>query len=115
MTIEHNVKNVQQPLQQPLQQHKPIHPGEFIRRVYLEPFKVGSNEVARALKVSPSTFNRLLNGKSDLSSEMALKISKVIGRSPQSWLIMQDNFDLHNASQKVDLSQLTAISFDIAS
>ena len=98
-----------------IEQQQPIHPGEFIRRVYLEPFKVGSNEVARALKVNPSTFNRLLNGKSDLSSEMALKISKVIGRSPQSWLIMQDNYDLHKASQRVDLSQLNAIKFDIAS
>lgn len=94
-----------------IKQHNPLHPGEFIKRVYLEPFDLGSNEVAKKLKVSPSTFNRLINGKSDVSPEMALRLSKVIGRSPESWLMMQDNYDLHKASESLDLDGLDAISF----
>ena len=94
-----------------IKQHNPLHPGEFIKRVYLEPYKLGSNEVARKLKVSPSTFNRLLNSKSDVSPDMALRLSKVLGRSAQSWLLMQDNFDLHKASRLIDLSSLEPISF----
>jgi len=94
-----------------MNQHKPLHPGEFIRRVYLEPYNLGSNEVARKLKVSPSTFNRLLNAKSDVSPEMALKLSRVIGRSPGSWLLMQDNYSLRVASQSIDLNGLEPIIF----
>lgn len=94
-----------------ISQYKPLHPGEFIKRVYLKPFNMGCNELARNLNVNPSTFSRLLNAKSDLSSEMALRLSKVIGRSPESWMLMQDNFDLHKASKSADLDVLTAVSF----
>jgi len=56
-----------------IQQHKPMHPGEFIKRVYLTPFKIGSNELARKLQVSSGLINRLLNTKTDISPAMALK------------------------------------------
>jgi len=94
-----------------IKQHNPLHPGEFIKQVYLEPYELGSNQVARKLKVSPSTFNRLINCKSDVSPDMALRLSKVIGRSPESWLQMQDNYDLHKASSSIDLEKLESISF----
>ena len=96
-----------------LEQFNPPHPGAFIKRVYIEPFGLRSNEVARNLQVSPSTFNRLLNEKSDISPEMALKLSKVLGRSPESWMLMQDNFDLHRAKQKVDLDSYTPMEFAV--
>jgi len=94
-----------------IQQHNPMHPGEFIKRVYLDPLNVGSNELARKLQVSPGLVSRLINGKTDLSPAMALKLSKVLGRSPESWLLMQDNFDLWQARQEVDLSQYETICF----
>lgn len=94
-----------------IQQHNPIHPGVFIKRVYLEPFDIGSNELARKLQVSSGLVSRLLNGKTDVSPAMALKLSKVLGRSPESWLLMQDNFDLHQARQDIDLDDFEAICF----
>ncbi len=94
-----------------IQQYSPMHPGKFIKRVYLEPFNIGANELARSLKVSPSTLSRLLNGKSDVSPEMALKLSRVIGRSAESWMMMQDNYDLYVASQRIDLDGLVSMSF----
>ncbi len=94
-----------------IQQHNPMHPGAFIKRVYLEPFNVGSNELARKLQVSAGLVSRLLNGKTDISPAMALKLSKVLGRSPESWLLMQDNFDLWKARQEIDLNGFEAISF----
>ncbi len=94
-----------------IKQYSPLHPGEFIKRVYLEPFNIGTNELARSLKVSPSTLSRLLNCKSDVSPEMALKLARVIGRSPESWMMMQDNYDLHDASQRINLDDLVSISF----
>lgn len=94
-----------------IQQHNPMHPGSFIKRVYLEPFNVGSNELARKLQVSAGLVSRLLNSKTDISPAMALKLSKVLGRSPESWLLMQDNFDLWKARQEIDLNGFEAISF----
>ncbi|WP_068860542.1 HigA family addiction module antitoxin [Perlucidibaca aquatica] len=96
-----------------IQQHNPMHPGEFIARVYLEPFELGSNELARKLKVSPGLVSRLVNGKTDISPAMALKLSKVLGRSPESWLIMQDNFNLWLARQRIDLTEFESIQFAV--
>jgi len=96
-----------------IQQHKPMHPGEFIARVYLEPFELGSNELARKLKVSPGLVSRLVNGKTDISPAMALKLSKVLGRSPESWLLMQGNFNLWLARQTIDLADFKSIQFAV--
>ena len=96
-----------------MKQFNPPHPGAVIRRVYIEPFNLGSNKVARQLQVSPSTFNRLLNEKSDVSPEMALKLSKVLGRSPESWLAMQDNFDLYHARKNLDLDDYELMKFAV--
>lgn|SRR5690554_995599 len=96
-----------------IQQHNPMHPGEFIKRVYLEPFSLSSNELARKLKMSAAQVSRLLNGKSDLSPAMALKLSKVLGRSPESWLAMQDNFNLWQARQTIDLTEYETIEFAV--
>ena len=85
-------------------QHNPMHPGAFIRRVYLIPNNIGSNVFASQLNVSNALVSRLVNEKVNLSPEMALKLSQVLGRSPESWLMMQNNYDLWQAKQKVDLS-----------
>lgn len=86
--------------------HNPPHPGEFIREVYLEPLNVSFRLVAQKLKVSPSTFHRLIKGQSNISSEMALRLSKTLGRTPESWLAMQDNYDLWQAKQRVNLDEV---------
>lgn len=94
-----------------LQQHNPLHPGAFIKRVYLIPFNVGSNELARQLQVSTGNVSRLLNSKTDVSPSMALKLSKVLGRSPESWLMMQDNYNLFQARKNIDLNRYHPIAF----
>ena len=93
------------------QQHNPPHPGEFIRTVYLEPLKLSANEVSKKLGVHSSTFGRLVSEKSDISAEMAIKLEAVLGRSAESWLLMQDQYDLANIRPTVDVSGLTAINF----
>ncbi len=92
-------------------QHNPIHPGEFIKQVYLIPFGVGSNELARKLQVSPGLVSRLLNGKTDVSPTMAIKLSKVLGRSAESWFLMQGNYVLWHARKKINLNKYQTISF----
>jgi addiction module HigA family antidote len=94
--------------------HNPPHPGEFIREVYLEPFELTGRQLAAKLDVSPSTLNRILNGYSNLSSEMALRLSKALGRSAESWLAMQDNYNLWQARQSVNLDSVEKIEFRAA-
>lgn len=83
--------------------HNPPHPGEFITEIYLEPNGVSGRELAIRLDVAPSTLSRVLKGTSRVTPEMALRLSRAIGRSPESWLAMQDNHDLWLARQRVDL------------
>ena len=80
--------------------HNPPHPGEFIKETYLSPFAVSQNEMADQLGVARSTFSRLIKGDSGISPEMALRLSTVIGRSPESWVTMQANYDLYKTRQK---------------
>ena len=94
--------------------HNPPHPGEFIRDVYLEPFQISVRSVASSLGVSASTLNRLINGQSSVSPEMALRLAKALGRSPESWLAMQHNFDLWNAKRTTDLSGVRRVPFKAA-
>lgn len=83
--------------------HNPPHPGEFITEIYLEPNGVSGRELAVKLDVAPSTLSRVLKGTSRVTPEMALRLAKAIGRSPESWLAMQDAHDLWVARQQVNL------------
>ncbi len=89
--------------------HNPPHPGEFITEVYLTSFGVSARQRAARLEVSPSTLTRLLSGASRVSPEMALRLSKVLGRSAESWLVMQDAHDLWKTRRRVDLTRITRL------
>jgi len=98
-----------------IQQYNPPHPGELIKRTYIDPFDdISGNQIAKRLGVAVSTFNRLINGVSDISPEMAIRLSKVLGRSPESWLLMQDHYDLWKARKTVNTDDLEPINFKIA-
>lgn len=94
--------------------HNPPHPGEFISRVYLEPNGLSGRELALNLGVTASTLSRVLKGTSGVSPDMALRLSKAIGRTPESWLAMQYNHDLWHAKQSVDLSNVGKVRLSTA-
>ena len=94
--------------------HNPPHPGEFIRQIYLDPNQITGRQLAAKLGVSPSTLNRVLQGASGISPEMALRLAKALGRSPESWLAMQDNHDLWKARQTIDLDAVERIDLPAA-
>jgi antitoxin HigA-1 len=74
--------------------HNPPHPGQFIKEVYLDELHISEREVAHKLSVAPSTFHRLIAGKTNVTPEMALRLSITLGRTPESWLAMQDKYSL---------------------
>ena len=94
--------------------HNPPHPGEFIETIYLEPHGVSCRTLASHLGVAASTLSRVVKGRSAVSPEMALRLSKVLGRSPESWLIMQDNYELWQAKQNVDLRNVHPLALHVA-
>jgi len=94
--------------------HNPPHPGEFIRATYIEPFELSIRSLAESLGVAPSTLTRVTSMRSGISPEMALRLSKALGRSPESWLAMQHNYDLWQARQTADLSQVQKVEFEAA-
>jgi addiction module HigA family antidote len=94
--------------------HNPPHPGEFITEVYMEPNGLSGRELATKLDVAASTLNRVLTGTSGISPEMALRLSKALGRSPESWLAMQGSYDLWQAKKNAVLDQVQHIEFEAA-
>ncbi|MDC9613019.1 HigA family addiction module antitoxin [Xenorhabdus khoisanae] len=86
----------------------PPHPGEIIADS-LEELALGIRDLARALDVAPSTAQRLVTCKAAVTPEMAVKLSKVLGSTPQMWLRLQETYDLDKAEKTVDTSKLTPL------
>ncbi len=79
--------------------HNPPHPGEVLRELCLEPLEITITDAAKALGVSRKTLSAILNGKAGISPEMALRLSKALGTSPESWLNQQMHYDIWQAEQ----------------
>ena len=82
--------------------HNPPHPGEVIRELCIDPLDLTVTEAAQGLGVSRKTLSALLNGHFGISTEMAIRLSKAFGGSPESWLIQQIQYDLWQVMQKSD-------------
>ena len=80
----------------------------------MEPFELSCHYLASKLNVAASTLNRVLKKQSGVSPEMALRLSKSLGRSPESWLAMQDAYDLWQARKQVKLDKVEKISLTAA-
>lgn len=78
------------------------HPGGVIRRRYLEPLQLTMTDLAEAMGVSLSSVSRVVNEKAELTSDMALRLSYVIGGTPEMWVGLQTTYGLERA--KADFS-----------
>ena len=79
----------------------PLHPGDFIKGTYMVPMGISVREAARHLNVSPSTFSRILQKTAHVTPEMAQRLSITFGRSPESWLAMQNSYDLAHTKKQI--------------
>jgi addiction module HigA family antidote len=80
--------------------HNPLHPGEVIKELCLDHLKLTVTAAAEGLGVSRRTLSTLLNGHAGISPDMAIRLSKAFGRSPESWLQLQLQYDLWQAQQR---------------
>jgi len=79
--------------------HNPLHPGEVIKKLCLEPLGLTVTEAAKALGVSRKTLSSILNGRTGISPEMAIRLSIAFNTTAESWLNEQIQYDLWQAEQ----------------
>lgn len=92
------MKNTMRSLRNP--NRRPTHPGTILREDVLPELGITQAAFANHLGVSRLTVSEILHEKRGVSAEMAVRISKVIGGAPESWLHMQEAVDLWEVQQK---------------
>jgi addiction module HigA family antidote len=75
------------------------HPGRIVRQDFLEPLGLTVSEAAKVLGVARQIINKLVNEKAGISAEMAVRLSKAFGPSPDMWVRLQANYDLAQVRQ----------------
>lgn len=90
---------------------KPMHPGAIVREDCLKPLALSISEGARRLGVGRQTLSHLVNEKASVSIEMAYRLSKAFGSTPETWLGMQLAFDLaqsRHLERKINVERIVA-------
>ena len=82
-----------------MKMHNPPHPGEVLRALCLEPLHLTITDAARSLGVARKTLSAILNGRSGISPEMAIRLSIAFDTSAESWLNQQLHYDLWHAEK----------------
>lgn len=85
---------------------EPMHPGEVLKELYLEPLDMGAIALARRLGVPRTRIERLVKGVTSMTPDTALRLARVFGTTPAYWMNMQINFDMAKAAKEVDLSEI---------
>lgn len=90
--------------------HNPPHPGEVIKELCLAPLGISVTEAAEGLGVSRKTLSSIINGRSGVSPEMAVRLSIAFETSAESWLNQQSQYDLWQAEQNRALLHVRKLS-----
>jgi addiction module HigA family antidote len=78
----------------------PAHPGRIVRSACFEPSGLSVTDGAKLLGVTRQALNNVINGKSGISPEMAIRLTKAFGSTPETWLKMQLAYDLAEARKQ---------------
>lgn len=81
---------------------RPIHPGEMLREDFLPDYNLSVSSLADALDVSRQTMNELLRERRAVSPEMAVRLSRLFGNSPEFWLNAQRAVDLWDVAREIE-------------
>lgn len=92
-----------------MRMRNPPHPGRIVRRECIEPLGVTVTEAAARLGVRRQTLNNLVNEKAGISPEMAIRLSKAFGSSPEVWLGLQMEYDLAQAEKRAGTIKVNRI------
>ena len=81
---------------------EPTHPGETLRKEFLEPMGLTQRELALGIRVPYQRVNELVNGRRGVTPSTALRLSKFFGNSAGFWLNLQQRWDLYHAQRQDD-------------
>lgn len=79
---------------------KPIHPGEILKTEFLDALGITPYALAKDTGIDKGNLSRIINGKSSISADVALRLARFFGTSPESWMNMQNRFDLETARDR---------------
>ena len=79
----------------------PITPGEILKEDFMEPLGISINKLARDIDVPPNRISAIVNGKSAITADTALRLEKYFGAGSRFWLNLQTNYDLRMANRKI--------------
>jgi len=71
-----------------------IHPGKILKEDFLKPMKLSGYSLAKALNVTPQRVSDILLKKSGISADMAMRLAKFFGMSPEFWMNLQGSYEL---------------------
>ena len=83
---------------------EPMHPGEVLKDLYLDPLCLGAIAFARRLDVPRTRIERLVKGVTSVTPDTALRLARAFNTTPAYWMNMQTNYDMSIASKVVDVS-----------
>ena len=83
---------------------QPLHPGEVLKTLYLEPLGLSPLALARRLDVPRTRIERLVKGTTGMTPDTALRLARAFGTTPDYWMMMQTTHDLAAAHRTVDVS-----------
>ena len=95
-----------QKLIQPQAMQNPPHPGGVVKRQCLDPLGLSLTVAARGLGVAPQALSELVNERTGVSVDIAVRLSKAFGSTPETWLGMQMAYDLWQARERADLIEI---------
>ena len=83
---------------------EPMHPGEVLKELYLDPLDMGAIAFARRLDVPRTRIERLVKGVTSVTPDTALRLARAFNTTPAYWMNMQTNYDMSVASKEIDVS-----------
>lgn len=79
---------------------KLVHPGEILAEEFMKPYGLSSNALAKAIGVTPARVNEIVRGRRGITADTALRLARFFGTDAQSWMNLQDNYDLALAERE---------------
>ncbi len=87
----------------------PVHPGEILKEMYLDPLNISITDFANNVGLSRKTISLLVNSHSGISPDLAIRLGKALNTSPQLWLNMQLNYDLWHAEKNFNARHIVSL------
>lgn len=94
--------------------HNPPHPGEVLKELYITPLNLTITDVAQGIGITRKAVSELVNKKYGISPNMAIRLAKAFSTTPESWLNLQQQYDLWQAKKKGKFTKIKVFFSDHA-